>query len=173
MNNLNEDWSAGSSGNSLERQSSCEIELESVLRNHEPSHLVAPLRFAQASHSHGGGLGCQMGKAEWETGLARQRKWDKLLRQRDLLRAEICRGREHLRENQKGIALLRKQLEEWPSYDRVCGYNPLQEWIETLACKEHVQAFLPDWIKRREAQLRTLNQQLKDSARRNGLEHLL
>jgi len=105
--------------------------------------------------------------------LSLQEKWEGWLVRRELLRNDLKRGKELLDNTQRELAQLRSQLEEWPAYERVCGKNPIMDYMQAIAAQERIEQFLPAWLKRRETELATLNRALEECARQNGLEHLL
>lgn len=148
------------------------VQLECLVRNSDNRNLVAPLRQAHAA------LG-ETARAELATedkrkaALALQERWDRWFEQREQLRSEIKRGRECLEQVQKELALLRARLEDWPSYERICGRNPLPESMQSILAKERVEEFLPGWLRRREDQLHALGRKMEQYAREDGVEHLL
>jgi len=148
------------------------FQLECLVRNSDNRNLVAPLREVHAA------LG-ENEKAEWATedkrraALALQEQWDRWLEQREQLRNEIKRGRECLEQVQKDLTLLRARLEEWPTYERICGRNPLPESMQSLLATERIEQFLPGWLRRREDQLQALIWKMEQSAKEDGVEHLL
>jgi hypothetical protein len=149
-----------------------EIEVESLFRNFDQRNLVAPLREVRA------GLGqpapaVEGGEAKRQAALALQDQWNTWFTERELLRSELKRGTECLEQIQKELTLLRGRLEEWTAYERICGKNPLLEYMQALAAKERIEQFLPGWMKRKEEQLRVVDTQMLACARQNGLEHLL
>ncbi len=91
--------------------------------------------------------------------------------QRDTLANEIKRGREFLDQVQAELTALRSGLEDWPAYERVCGVNPLPDYLESIAVKEGIERFLPGWLRRRERQLHDLESRMMHRAQENGLEH--
>ncbi len=149
-----------------------EIQLECLLRNAERQNLVAPLRDAHAPEANAV-QPREQAEENRRAALALQEQWNTWLAQRDLLRTEIKRGKECLEQIEKELAALRVRLEEWPSYERHCGVNPLLDYAQSISAKERLQKFLPDWIRRREQQLAALTGNLERCAKQNGLEHLL
>ena len=133
-----------------------EIEVECLVRNSDQRNLVAALRRCQA----GAALDCQ-------------RQWDDLFAQRELLRNQIKRGKECLDQIRNELATLRAHLEEWPDYERICGKNPLTDYMQSISSKERIEQFLPGWLDRQETQLRSINSAMECFAKQNGLEHLL
>jgi hypothetical protein len=89
------------------------------------------------------------------------------------LRDEITRGREYLEQVRGDLAAARARLEEWTTYERVCGKNPVLDYLQNIEAKERLEQFLPGWVERREQQLATLDNELERCARQNGLQHLL
>src|SRR3954470_16010519 len=85
-----------------------------------------------------------------------QEQWTSWLKERESLRADIKRGIEYLDQVVKEHALARAGLEQWPAYERHCGKNPVFDYAQTLLVSERIEQFLPDWLKRREAQLNAL-----------------
>jgi len=102
-----------------------------------------------------------------------QEKWEGWLVRRELLRNEIKRGKEVLDQVRQELAETREQIEEWPSFERICGKNPLMDYMQLLSGKERIEQFLPQWLERKESQLTGLDQQMERCAKENGLEHLL
>jgi hypothetical protein len=149
-----------------------EVEVQSLLRNLDHRNLVAPLREAQLGLSASSGNRPAEAKQR-RAALALQHQWDAWLAQREVLRGDIKRGHECLEHTHKELAGLRASLEDWAGYERICGRNPLLEYMQLLSAKERIEQFLPGWLKRREAQLHALNHQMEQCAKQNGLEHLL
>jgi hypothetical protein len=147
-----------------------DIEIESLFRNFDQKNLVAPLREVHEVRSHRANGGSE---AKHRAALDLQEKWEGWLVQRELLRNEIKRGKELLEQTQRELAALRGRLEEWPGYERVCGKNPLLDYMQAIIAHERLEQFLPVWLQRRETQLRSLSRTLENCARENGLEHLL
>jgi hypothetical protein len=149
-----------------------EIEVECLLRDLDPSNLVAPLREVRQALAQPGGA---FGQAEdkCRAALELQEQWDAWLERRDLLRSEIKRGKECLDQVQRELAAVRARLEEWPAYERTCGKNPVFEEMEQIRIRESLTQFLPGWLNRREEQLKGLVAKMELCARQNGLEHLL
>ena len=167
------DWSAAEA---IEQETAVrelrKMQVERLFRNSEKSNLVAPLREAQGA----------LAREDWPeevadekrlAALALQEQWDAWAIQRDRLRSEIKRGRECLETVQNEVVALRTHLEEWPAYERICGQNPLPEYMQSLAARERIEQFLPGWLKRREEQLQALACKMEQCARQNGVEHLL
>ena len=147
-----------------------EVEVQSLLRNLDHRNLVTPLREQAGLTANGGNGACaELRRAA----LALQQQWDAWLAQREVLCGDIKRGRGCLEHTQKELAGLRGNLEDWAGYERICGRNPLLEYMQLLAARERIEQFLPEWLKRREAQLHALNHEMEQCAKQNGLEHLL
>lgn len=146
-----------------------EVEVQSLLRNLDQRSLVTPLRKQADLTANGNGACAE----ERRAAIALQQQWDAWLAQREVLCGDIKRGRECLEQTHKELAGLRTNLEDWAGYERICGRNPLLENMQLLAAKERIEQFLPGWLKRREAQLHTLNHQMEQCAKQNGVEHLL
>jgi hypothetical protein len=149
-----------------------EIEVACFVRNFDQKNLVAPLREAHAALAE---IASSREAAEEKrrAALALQEQWDSCFTQRELLRSEIKRGKECLEQVQSELAAVRARLEEWADFERICGQNPLPEYMQSLSAKERIEQFLPGWVKRREDQLHALERQMEHCARENGLEHLL
>jgi hypothetical protein len=45
--------------------------------------------------------------------------------------------------------------------------------MQLLSANERIQTYLPDWLRRREQQLKLVTRNLTRCAKANGLEHLL
>jgi hypothetical protein len=148
------------------------FEAESLLRNIDPRNLVAPLRKAQAAISHAPAM-LEKSAPDLRTAVDLQEQWEGWMLQRELLRNDIQRGKECLQEVRRELSTLRTQLGCWPAYERICGYNPLSELLQSIRAKECIEQFLPEWIESREQQLAALNLQMKPCAQQNGLEHLI
>src|SRR5262249_45828255 len=149
-----------------------EIQIESFVRNSDNRNLVAPLREAHAALAEAQrteGVPEEKGKAA----LAIQEQWNTWSVRREELRNEVKRGRECLEQVRKELAALRVRLEEWPTYENICGRNPLPEYMQSLVAKQHIEQFLPGWVKRREEQLLALGRQMEQRAKQNDVEHLL
>jgi hypothetical protein len=149
-----------------------EIQIECLFRNLDQSHLVASLREVQATLTHPGAP-TEGAEAKCRQALALQEQWDACLFRRESLRAEIKRGREYLEQTQRELAGLRSCLEDWQAYERVCGQNPLGDYMQSLTAKERIEQFLPGWIQRRETELQSLNREISLCAKQNGMEHLV
>ena len=160
---------AGPADQGVKRAS--EIEVECLFRNLDAKDLVAPLRQMQPSEKSSRAK--PDSEVKRQAALALQEQWESWLVQRELLRNEIKRGQEFLDNIHKEVSNLRARLEEWPAYERICGRNPVLDYMEAIAAHERVGQFLPEWLRRREAQLNTLNLQMEACAQQNGLEHLL
>ncbi len=148
------------------------LQAESLLRNMDPHNLVAPLRKAQASLDHFPEMG-EVTEIEIGMGLQLQQKWDAWLTFREMLRKDTERGRDYLQQVRRELDELRSELERWPMYEGVCGYNPVAEFLQAIDAKERIERFLPPWLERREQQLASLTSQMEACARQNVLEHLL
>lgn len=163
-------WSEA--GNLANPEQIMEVEMQSRLRNLDHRNVVAPLREAQLGLSAHGGNGAPDAEQR-RAALALQQEWDAWLAEREVLRGDIKRGRECLEHTHEELAGLRANLEDWAGYERICGRNPLLEYMQLLSAKERIEQFLPGWLKRREAQLHALTHQMEQCAKQNGLEHLL
>lgn len=148
-----------------------ETEVESLFRNFDAKDLVEPLRKVRSGEAAQESFPAAEQKRKAALNL--QGEWEALLVQRELLANEIKRGREFLAQTQSELRSLRARLEDWPAYERVCGKNPIVEYMESIAAHERVQEYLPAWIERREVQLRKVRSQVQRTARKNGLQHLL
>ena len=149
-----------------------EVEIESLVHNFDEKNLVAPLRQIHAS-SNNGKARKTASHNQRRAAVALQHKWQSWLVQRDLLRTQIKRGKDCLQQTRKELVAARNDLEDWPAYERICGKNPLIDYMVTLSAKERIAKFLPGWLKRQQAQLNTLNRKIGLCARENELEHLL
>lgn len=160
---------------SLSRQqtnSASQVELEALLLNLDHRDLVAPVREVHAAHA-GAGSSPVASEERCRAALELQEKWEGWLVRRELLRNDVKRGKELLQHTRQELARLRSQLEDWPAYERVCGKNPIIDYMESITAQERVEHFLPGWLQRRETELATLTRSLEKCARQNGLEHLL
>ena len=144
------------------------IEIESLLCNIDEKNLVAPLREAKAAIGKTGGARADEKQRE---ALALQEQWNSWLLQRELLREEIKRGRECLDQVREELRTLHLRLEDWPAYERECGKNPLFRFTQALSVNERVEKFLPNWLERRETQLKALSREMDLCAKKYGLEH--
>jgi len=153
-------------------KSATEMEMECLIRNFDQKDLVAPLRNASSALA-GTGKSKQQVEEKRRAALALQEQWEALLTRRELLKSEIKRGKECLQQVQQELATLKDQLEEWPAFERICGKNPLGEYMQAITSKERIEKFLPGWLKRQEEQLQTLSRKIERCAKQNGLEHLL
>jgi hypothetical protein len=148
------------------------FQVESLIRNSDRRNVVASLREAHAALAENEPRqSVEVGK-RWKA-LALQEQWDNWVAERDQLRSEIRRGWECLDQVERELDLLHSRLEEWPAYERVCGRNPLLECIQAIAAQEHIQQFLPVWLKRREEQLQALTQRMSRWAKEHDVEHLV
>lgn len=160
-------WAEIAGGTNLEPV--MEVEVQSLLRNLDDRNVVAPLREAQVGCDQNGSNDT-LAAEQRRAALALQQQWNAWLAQRDVLRSDIKRGRECLEQTHKELAGLRANLEDWAGYERICGRNPLLEYMQLLAAKERIEQFLPNWLNRREAQLNTLQQQMEKCAKQHRLE---
>ena len=147
------------------------IQVECLIRNSDNRNLVASVREVHAALGGVETTGATEGQCR--AALARQEQWDAWSVEREQLRNEIKRGCECLEQVQGELAMLQARLEDWPAYERICGRNPLPEYMQALAAKRGIAQFLPEWLKRREKRLQELGQQMEQYARLNGVEHLL
>jgi hypothetical protein len=148
-----------------------DIQIECFLRNVDQKHLVLPLRTAQLEFA--GTSSREAVEEKRQAALQLQEQWDVLFSAREELRNEIKRGRECLEQIQKELASMRGELDNWASFEKTCGKNPLLDYADKIAAKERIQQFLPEWIKRRESQLAAVCRDLEFCAKQGGLEHLL
>jgi hypothetical protein len=95
------------------------------------------------------------------------------LGQSEQLRNEIRRGQECLDQVRKELATIRARLEDWPSFEKHCGHNPLLDYMHKIEAQERLERFLPGWLNRREQQLRAITRNLDRCAKQNGVEHHL
>ncbi len=153
-------------------QDPSEIQVELLFKNFDQRNLVAPLREVRAARSKAANSAPAAGEKRREA-LALQEQWERWLVERELLRNELKRGKELLEQTRKELTILRSNLEDWPGYERVCGKNPLPDYMQTLCAQERIEQFLPGWLQRREAKLAKVTRDLEECARNNGLEHLL
>lgn len=77
---------------------------------------------------------------------------------KDLLCDDIRRGQECLTRVRREISVLEAKMEDWPEFEKVCGKNPLPDYMQMLSDKERVERFLVLWLKRREKRLHTAGQ---------------
>ena len=145
---------------------------KTFLHNNDPRNLVAPLRQARSALADAAALPAQTAR-ELQRAVLLQDEWEALLAERELFRNDIQRGCECLDAVRRELATLRAQLAQWPTYERICGHNPLPDLVQSIIVKERIEEFLPNWIARREDQLATLNREMKACAQNNGLAHLL
>ena len=83
--------------------------------------------------------------------------------QRELLVSQIKRGEECLDQIRRDLAAVRADLEEWPAYERICGRNPLADYLQSISAKEQIVKFLPGWLKRQRQQLQNLNRKMESA----------
>ncbi len=149
-----------------------DVEVECLFSNTDQQNLVAALREARAVAGHPEQPATAI-REKRRAALALQEQWDAWFGERDLLRSEIKRGKECLEQVQKELAAIRSRLDEWTAFERVCGKNPLCEYMHALTVHERLEQFLPGWLERREQRLQTVDRQMRSCAKQNGLEHLL
>ena len=149
-----------------------EMEIDCLVQNFDETKLVAPLREIRAIPSNGKARKT-ISSDQRRAAVALQQQWEGWLVQRDLLRTQIKRGKQCLDQVRGELAAGLADLEDWPEYERVCGKNPLLDYMTTLSAKERIAKFLPSWLKRQQAQLNALNRKMALCARENELEHLL
>jgi len=107
------------------------FQVECLIRNSDRRNLVSSLREVHAALA-GNEQRQTVDIGKRREALALQEQWDNWVVERDQLRSESRRGRECLEQVQRELALLRSKLEEWPAYERVCGRNPLPEYMQAL-----------------------------------------
>jgi hypothetical protein len=81
--------------------------------------------------------------------------------QRELLLSQIKRGEECLNQVRKDLETMRTDLEEWVEYERVCGRNPLIDYLQSISAKERIARFLPEWLKRQRDRLQNLERNMQ------------
>src|SRR5690242_17232383 len=110
------------------------VDIENLFRNADENGLVKPLREAHQGLS---GTGETRRQAEQQclAALAIQEQWNAWMAQREQLRNDIRRGREVLDQVRRDLALLRSRVEEWATFERHCGRNPLQDYLEEIVAK--------------------------------------
>ncbi len=166
-------WNAaGHAGTEAAALNVTETQIEALFRNFDQRNLVAALReirrHKQAPESSPTAAAEQRREA-----VALQEQWEAWLARREQLRSEIKRGTEALEQVRAELESLRNRLEDWTGYERICGRNPLPEYMQRLEAKERIEQFLPGWLQRRQTELRAVTSELELCARQNGLEHLL
>ena len=155
----------------LENLSPTQMQIQCLLRNSDKADLVAPLREMHAGERAQVSAGS--GDANYSAALAQQERWTSGLREREQLQTDLKRGREFLEQIRRELAGLKNGAEDWTAFERVCGKNPLADYMESVATRERIEKFLPAWLERREQQLLALNRDLEQCAKENGLEHLV
>src|SRR5262245_40907556 len=103
------------------------FEAAAAVRNIDPHNLVAQLREVQRIIAKAS-VGEETAK-EIQVAVRLQDQWEAWLVERELLRNETQRGRECLEQIRRELAGLRQQLEEWPVHERICGHNPLPDYL--------------------------------------------
>jgi hypothetical protein len=144
--------------------------VESFLRDFG-SNAVIPLHEISAKETRRSGK--DTSPAKRRASVTIQAQWGSWLVERDRLRTGIKRGEECLEQMRKELRKLRGDLEEWPDYERICGKNPLEDYMQSITAKERIAKFLPVWLKRQQAQLQTLKRKMGACAKQNRFEHLL
>ena len=86
----------------------------------------------------------------------------RLTDQQDLLREEIKQGERHLASAERELDERNARLEEWPSYERICGADCLIQLTEQVQAHRRVKVFLRGWLKRRRAQLEALDEAIAE-----------
>ena len=107
------------------------------------------------------------GEEQTDSSNSLEERWNLWLFQRDQLRTLIKRGQECLKQVQKELAATRAELEEWPAYEQICGKNPLGDYFQSIAAKEQIAKFLPNWLKRQQDQLQGVSRKINRFARQN------
>src|SRR5512140_206114 len=79
--------------------------------------------------------------------VAVQMRWNTLFERQGLLRDDIQRGKECLRQVQAQLAETRSRAEDWPMYERRCGENCLPDLTESIVVNRRVERFLAGWLK--------------------------
>jgi hypothetical protein len=87
--------------------------------------------------------------------------WRDQCAKRDRLRHEIKRGKEVLADTRQQLDDRHARLDQWAVFERTCGPNGLESYMQSILALERIQHFLPTWVKRRENQLRVLEHQMK------------
>ena len=147
-------------------------EAQSLLCNHDPRNLVAPLREAKSALARDQSLSPQKVR-ELQIAILLQDEWEASLVQREFLKNDVQRGRECLQQVRRELESLRAELSDWAAYERICGHNPLPDLVQALVVKERIEQFLPEWIKQQEEQIAALTRKMEPCAQDNGLRHLL
>ncbi len=145
--------------------------VESLLRDFGSNAVIRPLDEISAKETRRTSKNNDTAKRR--ASVTFQAQWESWLAQRDRLRTGIKRGEEYLQQMREDLRKLGADLEEWSDYERICGKNPLADYMQSITAKERIAKFLPIWLKRQQGQLQTLNRKIGVCARQNGLEHLL
>ena|SRR5438477_4481366 len=148
---------------------SLDSQMESFLRNADDKNLLSPLREAQAHLSREHELR-EDTQAQCRAALPVQEQWNSWLDQRELLRLDIKRGKECLEQTRRELASLRASLEQWTAYERLCGKNPLSDYMEAITARERIRQFLPGWLSRRQGQLMALTRRMESCAKQHGMQ---
>ncbi len=80
-------------------------------------------------------------------------RYHALLRQQEMLREEIKRGNECLRQAERDLNEQRSRLENWTTYEQHCGADCLSHLTEKVLATERVARFLNGWIERRNIEM--------------------
>ncbi len=166
------DWETADIAGQTGHKDPSEVEEECLCRNADEHTLIGPLREARAVLAQAGHLNREADEKRRAT-LALQAQWNGWFTERERLRLEIKRGRELLGQVQEELASLEPCLEKWPDYERVCGQNPLFDYMQSALSKRRVTEFLPGWLQRREEELNVLQARMAEFAGQNGLQELL
>lgn len=99
-------------------------------------------------------------EAKHRTESGREADRNTRLIQREMLHSQIKRGEEYLEQVRKELAAVRADLEQWTEYERICGRNPLADYLQSISTKEQIAKFLPGWLKRQREQLQSLSRKM-------------
>jgi hypothetical protein len=71
----------------------------------------------------------------------------------DRLREEVRRGTEYLEQVRHELEELRARIEDWPTYEKTCGCDPLAHYLDALVVKEREEQYLATWLAVRQQEL--------------------
>jgi len=139
------------------------MDVETLLTNFNPADAIPALPVLQASAVRKPNSKATR-DAKNRRGFAQQKATNSLANQHEVLLSQIKRGEECLDQIRRELATTQADLEEWPAYERICGANPLADYLQSIAAKEQIVKFLPGWLKRQREQLQNLNRKMAAGA---------
>jgi len=140
-----------------------DMELETFFSNLDPTEAIPPLTEVQAKPARKpDARAASEKKLPVDPGSRAQGQ--RFLVQHEQLLSRIKRGEECLNQVHQELEMLRSDLDEWADYERICGTNPLADYMQSISAKEQISKFLPGWLKRQREQLEHLERAMQSAA---------